>query len=111
MLQHQSSMHHCAISTGNDAFPNIALQKKRKRLSSESIPVPLIFSNDTVISTCEQIDYGCPQQTAVSLFLDPDPAEGCNVTDDSAVLVVITNIAAVNETTELHKIDDNTNSD
>ena len=105
MLQ-QSSMDHCAISTGKDAFPNIAYKKKRKRLGSESIPVPLIFSNNNV--KCEQINFDCLQQP-VSLFLDPDPAEGCNVIDDSEVLVVITNIAAVDETTELHKIDNNTN--
>ena len=107
MLQHHNSMHHCAISTGKETFPSTAFQQR----SSESIPVPFILSNNNVISKCEQINFDCPQQP-VDLFLDPDPAvKDCNVTDDSKVFVVITNIAAVNETTEQDKTGNNTNSD
>ena len=100
MCQHHNSMHCCAISTRKDVFPSIVFQQRRKRLSSESPPVPFILSNDVNTSKCEQINFDCPQQP-VNLFLDPDPAQECDVIDDSEVFVVIANVAVVTETTEL----------
>ena len=111
-LQQQDTVHHCSLSTGKNKFPK-PFRHGRKRLSSESTPVPFVVSNSNTISRCEQIKLDYTQQTTVTnFFVENDPVvQECDVVDDSGVCVVITNVEVVNETTELNKTDHDTNPD